>query len=217
MTFPGPPEFAKILNGMLPGRGRGGGGNLNPIRATSGELPPRSPIQIVRPTIPDNQKHELPIPPTIQDATAETVLTPVKEIGLPWMKEQTNSAGPGANHSIGSGPGHGMGDALGDGAGDSLQPGVYHPGGTRPSCSYCPDPRYTDAAREVKLQGTVTMQVLVGAGGRALRIQLVKGVGMGLDERAMEAVKTWKFTPARDAARRAVAEWVTVEAIFRLF
>jgi hypothetical protein len=33
----------------------------------------------------------------------------------------------------------------------------------------------------------------------------------------MEAVKTWKFTPARDAARRAVAEWVTVEAIFRLF
>jgi TonB family protein len=63
----------------------------------------------------------------------------------------------------------------------------------------------------------VTLEVLVGTDGRAQRIQLVKGLGMGLDERAVEAVKTWKFTPARDAARRAVAEWVTVEAIFRLF
>jgi TonB family protein len=67
------------------------------------------------------------------------------------------------------------------------------------------------------MQGTVTMEVLVGADGRAVRIQLVKGVGMGLDERAVEAVKTWKFVPARDAAHRAVAEWVTIEAMFRLF
>jgi protein TonB len=61
------------------------------------------------------------------------------------------------------------------------------------------------------------MEVLVGADGRASRIQLVKGVGMGLDERAMEAVKRWKFVPGRDAARRPVAEWVTIEAMFRLF
>jgi protein TonB len=93
----------------------------------------------------------------------------------------------------------------------------YRPGTTRPSCAYCPDPQYTDEAREAKLQGTVTLAVLVGADGRASEIRMVKGIGLGLDERAEQAIRGWKFMPARDAARRAVPEWITVEAVFRLF
>ena len=75
----------------------------------------------------------------------------------------------------------------------------------------------TDEARHGKIQGSVTLQVLVGADGRAQDIRIVKGVGFGLDERAMETVHGWKFIPARDAAKRTVAAWVTVEAVFRLY
>jgi TonB family protein len=86
-----------------------------------------------------------------------------------------------------------------------------------PRCGYCPDPQYTDEAREAKLQGTVTLQVLVGADGRASQIRIARGIGLGLDDRAVQSVRGWKFIPARDAARRAVPAWVTVEAVFRLF
>jgi protein TonB len=93
----------------------------------------------------------------------------------------------------------------------------YQPGTTQASCAYCPDPQYTDEAREAKLQGTVTLQVLVGADGRAAQIRLVRGIGLGLDDRAVQSVRGWKFIPARDASRRPIPSWVTIEAIFRLF
>jgi protein TonB len=82
---------------------------------------------------------------------------------------------------------------------------------------YCPYPTYTDEARHGKVQGAVTLQVLVGADGRAQDVRIVKGIGFGLDERAVETVRGWKFIPARDGAKRAVPAWVTVEAVFRLF
>ena len=68
-----------------------------------------------------------------------------------------------------------------------------------PVCNVCPYPIYTDEARHVKMQGTVTLRVLVGADGRASEIRVVRGVGYGLEERAVETVRGWKFTPARDA------------------
>jgi TonB family protein len=67
------------------------------------------------------------------------------------------------------------------------------------------------------MQGTVTLRVLVGTDGRAAQIRVVRGVGYGLEERAVQTVQGWKFTPAHDATRHAVAVWVTVEAVFRLF
>jgi protein TonB len=69
----------------------------------------------------------------------------------------------------------------------------------------------------VKVQGTVTLRVLVGTDGKASEIRVVRGVGYGLEERAVQTVHGWKFIPARDAARRPVAAWVIVEAVFRLF
>jgi TonB family protein len=58
---------------------------------------------------------------------------------------------------------------------------------------------------------------LVNGDGRAAQIRIVQGIGFGLDERAAEAVRGWKFIPARDASRRSVPTWVTIEAVFRLF
>jgi len=134
------------------------------------------------------------------------------------MHDDTNSPGPGDSNTIGSGKGKTMGDGPVDGPGGrgGSQLG-YQPGVTSPTCAYCPDPQYTDEAREAKLQGKVTLRVLVGADGRAAQVQIVQGIGMGLDERALQTVRGWKFVPARDAARHAVPTWVIIEVFFRLF
>jgi TonB family protein len=84
-------------------------------------------------------------------------------------------------------------------------------------CQYCPDPTYTEEARKTKLQGAVTLRVLVGEDGRAHEIQITKGLGLGLDEHAEEAVRTWQFVPAMDASHQAIASWVMIETTFRLF
>jgi protein TonB len=216
--FPLPAKLLDSLRGHDPsgGSGRGSGHDLLP--ATQGNPPPRSSIQLLKPTLPPNRNSELPIPPTILDASAPRILAAVDNIGLPWTPDPNNSSGRGKGHTIGDGPaGDSIGDTPGDGVGQGPTPGFQKPGTTLPSCAYCPDPQYTDEAREAKLQGTVTLQVLVGADGHASQIRIVKGIGLGLDERALQSIRGWKFVPAHDAARRAVAAWVTVEAVFRLF
>jgi protein TonB len=205
------------LTDAHPSGGRGSGGDENPISATHGTPPPPSSLVIAKPTLPQNQDHVLPEPPTIFDANAAPVLTPTDNIGLLWMPDDTKSPGPGKGHSIGSKDGDTIGDGgIGPG-GDGTGKGPYGPGFIPPGCAYCPYPTYTDDARHGKVQGSVTLQVLVGADGRAQNVRIVKGIGFGLDDRAVETVRSWKFIPARDGAKRAVAAWVTVEAVFRLF
>jgi len=159
----------------------------------------------------------VPVPPTILDPDASPVLTSVAKIGLPWMHVDTNSPGPGDSNTIGSSNGKTMGDGPINGpGGEGSSVTGYRPGATSPKCAYCPDPQYTDAAREAKLQGKVTLRVLVGPDGRASQIQVIQGIGMGLDERAAQSVQTWRFVPAHDGVRRPVPTWVTIEVIFRL-
>jgi periplasmic protein TonB len=215
LTFP--TALFQTLTNAHPTGGIGSGGDQNPIPATRGNLPPRSLIVLVKPTLPQNQNHLLPEPPTIFDPNAAPVLTPTDKIGLPWMPDDTNSSGPGRGHSIGAKDADTIGDGgIGPG-GDGTGKGAYGPGFVPPGCAYCPYPTYTDDARHGKVQGSVTLAVLVGADGRAQEVRIVKGIGFGLDERAVETVRNWKFVPARDGAKHGVAAWVTVEAVFRLF
>jgi len=205
------------LRGLHPNEGSGNGSGHDLLPVTQGNLPARSSIQLVKPMIPQNPSPEVPIPPTILDASAPRVLPPVNEIGLPWMPDRNGSSGRGHGDTIGDGTGNSIGNTPGDGVGIGGQRGIYQPGVTLPTCAYCPDPQYTDEAREARLQGAVTLLVLVDADGRASQIRITQGIGLGLDERAVRAIRTWKFVPARDGARRAVPSWVTVEAVFRLF
>lgn len=220
----GPSGILSVPRGLLdklrslnPSDGRGSGGGKTPIPATTGSLLPLSSIQIVRPSLPPKRETTVPVPPTILDSAAPAVLTSVNKIGLPWMRDDTNSPGPGDSNTIGNSNGRTMGDGPVDGpggTGDSSS--AYRSGVTLPTCVYCPDPQYTDEAREAKLQGRVTLRVLVGADGRASQIQIVQGIGMGLDDRSVQSVRSWKFAPARDGARRAVPQWINIEIIFRL-
>jgi TonB family protein len=194
-----------------------GGGEHNPLPATHGFLAPRSSLQLAPPRLPDNATHVLAVPAATLDENAPPIVAAVPQLGLPWMPNDTNSAGPGKDGGIGSGKNGGMGDNSGSDAGEGESGVPYSRGMTMPVCVTCPLPLYTDEARKVKMQGTVTLRVLVGADGRAAQLRVARGVGYGLDDRAIQTVRSWTFTPARDASRKAVPVWITIEVVFRLF
>ena len=57
------------------------------------------------------------------------------------------------------------------------------------------DPEYSEEARKAKYSGEVMLSIVVDTEGRARDIHVVKSLGMGLDEKAVEAVEKWKFKP----------------------
>jgi periplasmic protein TonB len=216
LTFSFPPDDSQFGRPSL-GK-KGGGGEDDPRPARRGLLVPASSIPLAPPRRLTDAEAVLPVSMAVFDANAPEFAAPMTNLGIPWMKKDSDSAGPGKRHGFGAGHDGGMGDDEGADAGQGVSyGGPYANIASLPRCAYCPDPQYTDEAREAKMQGTVTLQVLVNAEGRASQIRIVKGIGMGLDERAREAIRGWKFVPAHDGARRAVPAWVTVEAIFRLF
>ena len=211
------PPLRSFLFGETPS-GRGKGGNHNVLPPSYGHLPQPSPIVLAPPRIPDQREVPLPVDPVIFDANSSMSNQHFRELGLPWMKDRNLSNGPGGSNTIGDKDGNSVGTSDKEGkGGESEYDGPYLPGMTQVACLYCPDPEYTDEARHEKLQGSVTLRVLVTKDGRAGQVKIVKGLGLGLDDRAVVAVRTWRFQPARDANKNAITEWVTVEATYRLF
>ncbi|HEX6505088.1 MAG TPA: energy transducer TonB [Terriglobales bacterium] len=84
-----------------------------------------------------------------------------------------------------------------------------------PRAIYSPDPEYSKAARKAHYQGTVVLWMVVAADGRPHDIKVARSVGMGLDEKAIEAVKKWRFKPATIDGKP-VAVQINVEVDFRL-
>ena len=85
-----------------------------------------------------------------------------------------------------------------------------------PICVRCPIPNYNDLARRHKLQGTSTFSVLISKDGRATGFQLIRMLGYGLDEHALENLKTWTFRPAT-LDGQAIDSIVPIEVTFRLY
>jgi TonB family protein len=94
------------------------------------------------------------------------------------------------------------------------RPGIG--GVSYPACVYCPDPKYSEMALKAKFQGTVALEAVITADGQATDVQVVKGLGLGLDEKAVEAVKSWRFKPALGPNGEPVAVQVPIEVTFRL-
>jgi protein TonB len=105
------------------------------------------------------------------------------------MKEKIDSARPGIGRTIGKGKGDSVGDGGNGVVGEGFSIAPYHAGFSRPTCVYCPDPQCIDEARTAKVQGSVTLEVLVGADGRAAQVHVTKGIGSGLDERGLQTVR----------------------------
>ena len=89
-------------------------------------------------------------------------------------------------------------------------------GVSAPKAVYAPDPEYSEEARKAKYQGTCVLWLVVGPDGRPRDIRVARTLGLGLDEKAIEAVRTWKFEPAMKDGKP-VAVQINVEVEFRLY
>jgi protein TonB len=86
-----------------------------------------------------------------------------------------------------------------------------------PSCIYCPNAQFSDEAVKAKFQGTVTLSIVITADGRATEIHVAKGLGLGLDENAVAAVRAWRFKPALGPNGKPAPVRMNVEVVFHLY
>src|SRR5215472_16951764 len=96
--------------------------------------------------------------------------------------------------------------------------GIYSVGDgvSSPRVIYKPEPDYSDEARKIRLQGVVVVSAVVAPDGRPTRLRIARSLGMGLDEKALEAVNRWRFEPARKAGQP-VAVQISIEVDFHIF
>lgn len=205
--------------------GGGGGGDRSPTPASKGAIPKFAKVQLAPPmAVIPNPNPQLPVPPTLLGPPE--LKLPQMSANMPWGDPQgvagPPSNGPGFGGGIGSGEGGGIGSGkgggLGPGEGGGVGGGVYSVGGgvSEPIPIYKPDPAYSEEARKAKYQGTVVLWIVVDAAGSVTDCRVVKPLGLGLDEKAVETVRTWKFKPAlRNGTPVPVR--VMVEVSFRLF
>ncbi len=154
-------------------------------------------------------------PRIIADAgiSVEVPMPPIATMGDPLSQVK----GPA---SAGRGKGPGTGDGDGPGVGDGTGPGLNSfaerlRGVTAPVVIHRVEPDYPDEARKAKFQGSVLVYVEVDEQGRVKGIRVAKPAGLGLDEKAIEAVRQWRFRPAtRDG--RPVAVPARIEVSFHL-
>ena len=179
----------------------GGGGNRSPIPVSKGRLPKPSPHPFTPPMI--TESHEAPIliqPALLNEADPTLMAVNLPQWGDPLAKAGPPSNGPGSGGGMGSGKdggvGPGNGPRFGPGNGDGT-PGSSRSKLTVPQLIYQIDPEFSEEARRAKINGTVILVVDVDAEGRPVNIRIAKSLGMGLDEKAMEAVLHWKFRPGR--------------------
>ncbi|MFL6313588.1 MAG: energy transducer TonB [Terriglobales bacterium] len=190
----------------------GGGGDASKLKASAGTPPKAAKQQFTPPTVMVQQKSKLMVEPTV---VADIKTPPNTQLGDPLSKLMTPSNGVAVGGGIGSGSGGGVGSGHG---GPGVGPGIFHVGDgvSAPRPIFTPEPEFSEEARKAKYQGVVVLNIVVGTDGRVHSPRVVRSLGMGLDEKAIEGVKTWKFDPSKKDGR-AVAVEMNIEVAFNLY
>jgi len=204
-----------------PGLGGGGGGGglkMKPpppkaqrkgLQQVSSPIPARRLPPPIRPEPPKPE----PPPPPLEAKTLPPVMAPVAPVAADkkdqegLLKEVPKEAPPSQGSGTGGGTGSGKGTGIGEGTGSGIGPGEG--GGTgggpyRPGSGVSP-PRlikevqadYTDSARRANITGEVVLEIVVKSDGSVGDVRILRRLGSGLDDRAVQAVRQWKFSPAR--------------------
>jgi len=203
--------------------GGGGGGDRDKLAASKGALPKLSDKQFTPPAAVirnDNPKLAVDptvvVPPQIKLPTSGQLGDPLSAVLGP--PSNGTGSGGGIGSGSGGGVGSGRGPGVGPGWGGGIGGGAYRVGGgvSAPRAIYDPEPEYSEEARKAKYQGTVVLWVVVGPDGRVREIRVSRSLGMGLDEKAMEAVRQWRFEPARKDGQPVPVQ-VSIEVNFRLY
>lgn len=219
------PYLPKLPPGNKRAGGGGGGGEHNPLPASKGRLPKFSWTQFTPPRVKPPENVRLAMTPTVLGPPEIHLPSPnLPNWGDPLGKLINDSSGPGSGGGIGSGSGGGVGSGNGRGVGPGNEWGTgggYPHAGSNgygwPECLYCPTPQFSDEAVKAKYQGVVVLIATITADGRAVDIHVAKGLGLGLDEKAIEAVRTWRFKAAVGPDGRPAAVTAPIEVTFRLY
>ena len=190
----------------------GGGGDASKIKASTGAPPQSAKQQFTPPVVVQTQKSKLMMQPTV---VAELKYTPTAQAGDPLSKLMTPSNGTGVSGGIGSGDGGGVGSGHG---GPGVGPGLFHVGNgvSAPVAIYTPSPEFSEEARKAKYQGAVVLSGIVGVDGRVHEARVVRALGMGLDQKALDVIKLWKFDPGKKDGRPVAVE-MQLEIDFNLY
>ena len=212
-----------------PGGGGGGGGRKastpaapaqrkgvsrlrSPVPAPAPERPAPAPVDPPPPTSrPDVIAPVASLAADTRDVAGEPVDAP----------QRPESRGPGTDGDAGTGTGGGIGpgngSGIGAGTGGGTGGGPYRPGSgiSPPSLLHEVKPDYTDEGRRNGIEGEVELEIVVRRDGSVGEVTVRRGLGGGLDQRAVDAVRQWRFSPAtRQGAPVDVIVQVSVE--FRL-
>ncbi len=204
--------------------GGGGGGDRDKLQAPKGKLPKQAMEQITPPAVViRNDNPKLPVEPTVVVPPQIKLTSSMPNLGnpaSPVLGAPSNGTGSGGGIGSGSGGGvgSGTGPGVGPGRGGGFGGGVFRVGGgvSAPRALETPDPEYSEEARKAKYQGTVVLWLIVGPDGKPHDIKVSRPLGMGLDQKAVEAVRNWKFQPAMKDGKP-VAVQINVEVNFRLY
>ncbi len=206
----------KLPPAVVKAGGGGGGGQRMPTPVSRG-VAPKFDRKVFEPPKQSIPKPLLPVVPTI---TAQAPQIQAPDYADPLSKMTEMSGGQGT-HGLGSGSGGGIGSGKGDGygpgEGGGFGGGPYRIGGevSAPSLMAKVEPEYSEEARKAKYSGTVLLSIVVDEHGLPRDIHVVRPLGLGLDEKAIEAVMKWRFRPGMKGGRP-VATQAQVEVNFRL-
>lgn len=222
-----PDELAPYVPDVKPQNkpmgGGGGGGDRSPLPASKGRLPRADLKQFTPPmAVVNNPNPKLVMEPTIlvpPDVPLPNVN--MAQYGDPLARIGPPSNGSGSGGGIGSGSGGGVGSGrgggFGPGEGGGVGGGAFRIGGgvSAPVPIFRVEPEYSEEARKAKYQGTVLLAIVVDVDGTTRNIRVLRTLGMGLDEKAIEAVSKWRFRPGYKDGKPVPVQ-ANVEVSFRL-
>jgi periplasmic protein TonB len=205
--------------------GGGGGGSHDIVDPIKGKLPPRMKDPMTPPMVPilDHPKLAMPAAINVQQNIQLPDNPKLPNFGATRSANVTlasngQGGGGGMGTGYGGGIGSGTGNGYGPGYGGNAGGGLYAIGGgvSSPVPIFTPDPDFSDEARRAKYQGICVISVIVDAHGNTQDPKVVRTLGMGLDEKALDAVRKWRFKPAMKG-NMPVPVRINVEVNFRLY
>lgn len=206
VTPPKAPPKASVMGG--------GGGQRGPTPVTKGTPPKFAEHQIVPPKAPPIQEPKIAIQPTVEVQKDVKMASSIPQVGVPNSPLVGMSMGNGSGTGLGSGSGSG----IGPGSGGNIGGGVRRVGGgvSAPQLIYQVEPEFSEEARKAKVAGNVLVTLIVDTNGKPQRVRVLRGIGMGLDEKAVEAVRQYKFKPAMAGGQPVMVE-VNIDVNFQIF
>lgn len=203
--------------------GGGGGGFHQPIEANKGHLPPIEKAPINPPELQVDHPKLAVAPAVVMPQQIKLPDNNMPNLGIPQstqveMKSQGSGSGSGFGQGGGGGIGAGNGGGIGSGSVGGYGGGVMKVGGgvTAPVVIHRVVPEFTDEARRVKFQGVASIGLIVDAQGNPEAVHVVNPLGMGLDQKAVEAVRQYKFKPAMFQGHPVPVQLV-IEVDFHMF